>query len=110
MTTTPLLSIQNLCVSLETAQGQVEALRGLSFDMQSGEKMGLIGESGCGKSLTALAIMGLLPMRSKVTGSIKLNGTELIGMHDENMCRIRGARMGMIFQEPMTALNPVQTI
>lgn len=106
----PLLSVQNLCVSLETEQGQVEALRSLSFDMQRGEKIGLIGESGCGKSLTALAIMGLLPLRSKLAGSIKLNGTELIDMNDADMCKIRGARMGMIFQEPMTALNPLQTI
>lgn len=107
---TPLLSIQNLQVSLETEQGQVAALRGLSFDMQRGEKIGLIGESGCGKSLTALAIMGLLPLRSKLEGSIKLNGTELKGMSDTDMCKIRGARMGMIFQEPMTALNPLQPI
>jgi peptide/nickel transport system ATP-binding protein len=88
----------------------VKAVDGVSLSMHEGETLALVGESGCGKSLTALAIMGLLPMRSKVTGSIKLNGTELIGMHDENMCRIRGARMGMIFQEPMTALNPLQTI
>lgn len=110
MSNMPLLSVQNLCVSLETEQGQVEALRSLSFDMQRGEKIGLIGESGCGKSLTALAIMGLLPLRSKLAGSIKLNGTELIDMNDADMCKIRGARMGMIFQEPMTALNPLQTI
>ena len=110
MNHTPLLSIQNLQVSLETEQGQVAALRGLSFDMQRGEKIGLIGESGCGKSLTALAIMGLLPLRSKLEGSIKLNGTELRGMSDTDMCKIRGARMGMIFQEPMTALNPLQPI
>jgi peptide/nickel transport system ATP-binding protein len=110
MNHTPLLSIQNLQVSLETEQGQVAALRGLSFDMQRGEKIGLIGESGCGKSLTALAIMGLLPLRSKLEGSIKLNGTELRGMPDTDMCKIRGARMGMIFQEPMTALNPLQPI
>ncbi len=110
MSNMPILSVQNLCVSLETEQGQVEALRSLNFDMQRGEKIGLIGESGCGKSLTALAIMGLLPLRSKLAGSIKLNGTELIGMSDADMCKIRGARMGMIFQEPMTALNPLQTI
>ena len=91
MNHTPLLSIQNLQVSLETEQGQVAALRGLSFDMQRGEKIGLIGESGCGKSLTALAIMGLLPLRSKLEGSIKLNGTELRGMSDVDMCKIRGA-------------------
>ena len=110
MANIPLLSIQNLRVSLETAQGQVEALRGLSFDMQRGEKIGLIGESGCGKSLTALAIMGLLPARAQIQGSISLNGTQLIDMPDEGMCKIRGARIGMIFQEPMTALNPLQTI
>jgi peptide/nickel transport system ATP-binding protein len=110
MANIPLLSIQNLRVSLETAHGQVEALRGLNFDMQRGEKIGLIGESGCGKSLTALAIMGLLPARSQVQGAIALNGAQLIGMPDEDMCKIRGARIGMIFQEPMTALNPLQTI
>jgi len=110
MVNTPLLSVQNLRVALETAHGQVEALRGLNFDMQRGEKVGLIGESGCGKSLTALAIMGLLPARSQVNGSIALDGTELIGMPDEDMCKIRGARIGMIFQEPMTALNPLHTI
>ena len=110
MVNTPLLSVQNLRVALETARGQVEALRGLNFDMQRGEKVGLIGESGCGKSLTALAIMGLLPARSQVIGSIALDGTELIGMPDEDMCKIRGARIGMIFQEPMTALNPLHTI
>jgi len=110
MVNTPLLSVQNLRVALETAHGQVEALRGLNFDMQRGEKVGLIGESGCGKSLTALATMGLLPARSQVIGSIALDGTELIGMPDEDMCKIRGARIGMIFQEPMTALNPLHTI
>ena len=110
MAINPLLSVQNLRVSLETAQGQVEALRGLSFSMQRGEKIGLIGESGCGKSLTALAIMGLLPNRSNVQGSVALNGTQLIGLPDADMCKIRGARMGMIFQEPMTALNPLQTV
>lgn len=110
MSNTALLSIQNLRVSLETAQGSVEALRGLSFDMQRGEKIGLIGESGCGKSLTALAIMGLLPARAKVQGSVEINGLQLVGMPDEGMCKIRGARISMIFQEPMTALNPLQPI
>ena len=110
MSNTALLSIQNLRVSLETAQGSVAALRGLSFDMQRGEKIGLIGESGCGKSLTALAIMGLLPARTKVQGSVEINGLQLVGMPDEGMCKIRGARISMIFQEPMTALNPLQPI
>jgi ABC-type microcin C transport system duplicated ATPase subunit YejF len=78
--------------------------------MHRGEKIGLIGESGCGKSLTALAIMGLLPARTKVQGSVEINGLQLVGMPDEGMCKIRGARISMIFQEPMTALNPLQPI
>lgn len=110
MLNTPLLSVQNLRVALQTARGQVEALRGLNFDLQRGEKVGLIGESGCGKSLTALALMGLLPPNAQVQGSVALNGVELIGMPDEGLCKMRGARIAMIFQEPMTALNPLQTI
>ena len=110
MLNTPLLSVQNLRVALQTASGQVEALRGLNFDLQRGEKVGLIGESGCGKSLTALALMGLLPAHAQVQGSVALNGVELIGMPDEGLCKMRGARIAMIFQEPMTALNPLQTI
>ena len=72
--------------------------------------MGLIGESGCGKSLTALALMGLLPERAQVSGSIRLHGAELVGLDDAQMCRLRGSRMAMVFQEPMTALNPLHTI
>jgi len=105
-----LLSVKDLRVSLQTSRGQAEALRGVSFDMQRGETLGLIGESGCGKSLTALAIMGLLPERSKVMGSVQLNGIELTQMNDAALCKMRGARMAMIFQEPMTALNPLHPI
>jgi peptide/nickel transport system ATP-binding protein len=106
----PLLSIQNLRVSLQTASGRVDALRGISFDMKAGQTLGLIGESGCGKSLTALAIMGLLPEQSISTGSICFNGEEIIDSPDAHLRRIRGAKIAMIFQEPMTALNPLHTI
>ena len=106
----PLLSVRNLRVALQTSHGQLEALRGVDFEMLRGNTLGLIGESGCGKSLTALAIMGLLPDRATVSGSIALNGTELTQMSDAALCSLRGARMAMIFQEPMTALNPLHPI
>ena len=106
----PLLSVRNLRVALQTSHGQLEALRGVDFEMLRGNTLGLIGESGCGKSLTALAIMGLLPDRATVSGSIALNGTELTQMSDAALCSLRGARMAIIFQEPMTALNPLHPI
>lgn len=105
-----LLEVTDLQVSLPTAGGLLAALRGLSFTIERGQTLGLIGESGCGKSLTALALMGLLPERAVVTGSVRLDGQELIGLPDAQLRRIRGARIGMIFQEPMTALNPLHTI
>ena len=106
----PLLSVRNLRVALQTSHGQLEALRGVDFEMLRGNTLGLIGESGCGKSLTALAIMGLLPDRATISGSIALNGTELTQMSDAALCSLRGARMAIIFQEPMTALNPLHPI
>ena len=108
--TTPLLSVRNLRVGLQTSHGQLEALRGVDFEMQRDDTLGLIGESGCGKSLTALAIMGLLPERATVSGSITLNGTDLTQLSDKALCTMRGKRMAMIFQEPMTALNPLHPI
>jgi peptide/nickel transport system ATP-binding protein len=106
----PLLTVRDLRVALQTSHGHVEALRGVNFEMQRGDTLGLIGESGCGKSLTALAIMGLLPERSHVIGSIQLNDIELTQMKEAALCKIRGARVAMIFQEPMTALNPLHPI
>ena len=108
--TVPLLEVQDLHVQLPTARRPVLALRGLSFSLAPGQTLGVIGESGCGKSLTALAIMGLLPERAQVSGSIRLNGQELLGQGDAHLCQVRGARMAMVFQEPMTALNPLHTI
>jgi peptide/nickel transport system ATP-binding protein len=106
----PLLEVSNLRVSLPTSDGSVTALRGLSFTIERGQTLGLIGESGCGKSLTALAVMGLLPERAVARGSIQFDGQELLGLPDAQLRRIRGARIAMIFQEPMTALNPLHTV
>ncbi|MCJ0765308.1 ABC transporter ATP-binding protein [Variovorax terrae] len=105
-----LLEVDNLVVRLKTSRGPADAVRGVSFSLDSGDTLGLIGESGCGKSLTAMALMGLLPASAQVTGSIRLNGRELVGLPDAELCKVRGNRIGMIFQEPMTALNPLHTI
>ena len=106
----PLIEVRNLRVTLPTARGPAEALRGIDFAIEPGETVGLIGESGCGKSMTALALMGLLPEGATVSGNIRFNDTELVGLPDAALCRLRGNRIGMVFQEPMTALNPLHTI
>jgi peptide/nickel transport system ATP-binding protein len=106
----PLLSVNNLRVSLPTARGAVQALRGVSFSIDRGETVGLIGESGCGKSMTALALMGLLPEGAVATGSMLFDGIELVTVDEARWCTLRGARLAMVFQEPMSALNPLHTI
>ena len=106
----PLLQVRDLTVTLPTAHGPQAALRGVSFALERGATLGLVGESGCGKSLTALALMGLLPDRAEVGGSIRLAGQELTALDDAAWARLRGDRIGMVFQEPMTALNPVHRI
>ncbi|MBP8204217.1 MAG: ABC transporter ATP-binding protein, partial [Giesbergeria sp.] len=106
----PLLQVSQLNIALPTPRGLAQAVRGLDFTLERGETLGLIGESGCGKSLTALALMGLLPERARASGSIRLDGQELLGLPDAALCRIRGQRMAMVFQEPMTALNPLHRI
>ena len=105
-----LLSVRDLRITLPTAHGPAEALRGVTFSLDRGQTLGLIGESGCGKSMTALALMGLLPDRARVSGSIRFDGQELTALDEPAWCRLRGARLGMVFQEPMTALNPLHTI
>ena len=105
-----LLDVRDLRVTLSTPRGPADALRGLSFALARGDTLGLIGESGCGKSMTAFALMGLLPDGASVGGSMRLNGRELVGLSDEAMCTLRGNRIAMVFQEPMTALNPLHTI
>ncbi|MGJ7570835.1 ABC transporter ATP-binding protein [Variovorax sp. RB2P76] len=106
----PLLQVKDLHIELQTQRGPAEAVRGISFSLERGETLGIVGESGCGKSITVMSLMGLLPSTAKVTGSIKFDDTELVGRDEKAMCQIRGNRIGMIFQEPMTALNPVHTI
>jgi peptide/nickel transport system ATP-binding protein len=106
----PLLEVQNLGVRLLTQRGPADAVRAVSFSLERGETLGLIGESGCGKSITALALMGLLPENAEVSGSIRFDQQQLVGMDDAALRQLRGNRIGMIFQEPMTALNPVHTI
>jgi peptide/nickel transport system ATP-binding protein len=105
-----LLEVTDLHVTLHTSRGPADALRGVSFAMQRGDTVGLIGESGCGKSITALALMGLLPDGATLGGSIRFGGQELSTLDEDSMCRLRGGSIGMIFQEPMTALNPLHTI
>jgi len=106
----PLLEVNDLHIGLQTQRGPAEAVRGISFSLERGETLGIVGESGCGKSITVMSLMGLLPSTAKVSGSIRLDGQELVGLPEKAMCGIRGNRIGMIFQEPMTALNPVHTI
>jgi peptide/nickel transport system ATP-binding protein len=106
----PLLEIDHLSVQLQTPRGPGLAVRDLSLSLERGQTMGLVGESGCGKSITALSVLGLLPHNAKVSGSIRLDGKELVGQPDEVLCQIRGDRIGMVFQEPMTTLSPVHSI
>jgi peptide/nickel transport system ATP-binding protein len=88
----------------------VRVVDGVSFAVDDGQRLGLIGESGSGKSMTALAILGLLPEGARVSGSIRWDGAELVGMPDRELARLRGDEIGMVFQEPRTALNPIRTV
>jgi peptide/nickel transport system ATP-binding protein len=105
-----LLEVNELTVRLQTQRGAAVAVHDVSFSLERAEAVGLVGESGCGKSITAMSLLGLLPEKAQVTGSIRFAGEELVGRNEADMCRIRGNRIGMIFQEPMTALNPVHSI
>ena len=111
MSETPLLRVDDLRVRFWTSRGIVHAVNGISFDVRAGETLGLVGESGCGKSVTALAAMGILPRAARIpSGSIKLDGRELIGLSERSWRRVRGKEIAMIFQDPMTSLNPVLTV
>ncbi len=108
----PLLEVDRLSVSFDTEAGLLNVVDDLSFELSAGESLGLVGESGCGKSVSALAIMGLLPKPSGRVdgGDIRLAGESLLGLDEIGRASIRGRRIAMIYQEPMTALNPVQRI
>ncbi|RYY54262.1 MAG: ATP-binding cassette domain-containing protein, partial [Comamonadaceae bacterium] len=90
----PLLEVNDLHVQLQTQRGPAEAVRGIGFSLERGETMGIVGESGCGKSITVLSLMGLLPASARVSGSIRFDGTELVGLDERAMCGIRGNRIG----------------
>jgi len=107
-----ILSVEDLVTAFDTEAGLIHAVEGVSFDVRRGETLGLVGESGCGKSVTALSIMRLLPkpIGNIVNGRIFLNGKEIISLPADEMHHIRGFGISMIFQEPMTALNPVHGI
>lgn len=104
------LSIRNLRVTFDTPLGPLEAVRGIDLDVHAGEMMGVVGESGSGKSVTFLAAMGLLPHQAKVSGSVMLNGQEMLGASNKVLRNMRGGLMSMIFQDPLSALNPVHRI
>ena len=106
----PLLEVRNLTVEFATAQGNVTAVRDVSFQIAPGEVLGLVGESGSGKSVSALAILRLLPPQARIRGHIQFRGEELLAMPEAEMRHVRGAGISMIFQEPMTALNPVMRV
>jgi peptide/nickel transport system ATP-binding protein len=106
----PLLQVSDLNVRFPTEDGLVHAVRGVDYVLRSGEVLGIVGESGSGKSVTSLAVMGLLPGSARVTGSVKYRGQELLGQSDRSMSRVRGKGVSMIFQDPMTSLDPVYRI
>lgn len=107
-----LLSVEGLTTAFDTDEGRVTAVDGVSFDLAAGSTLGIVGESGCGKSVTAMSIMRLLPRPAGkiLSGLVQFEGEDLIQVPDERMQVIRGKEIGMIFQEPMTALNPVHKV
>lgn len=106
----PLLSIDNLSIYFKTEKGPLNIVSTLSFDIREAEVFGLVGESGCGKSLTALSILRILPANAYSEGKILFKGKDILSLSEEQMRQIRGRDISMIFQEPMTSLNPVLTI
>ncbi|SNT50562.1 peptide/nickel transport system ATP-binding protein [Asanoa hainanensis] len=107
---TKILEVADLSVSFVTESGNVSAVDHVTLDLAPGEIVGVVGESGCGKSVTAMSLAGLLPRSARVTGSVRLRGTELIGAPETSLRRVRGKEIAYIFQEPMTSLNPVLTV
>jgi len=105
-----LLEASNLTVDLLGANGAERVVRGATFSLQEGESLGVVGESGSGKTMTALALMGLTPEGARVSGSIRFEGRELVGLDEAEMIALRGDRIAMVFQEPMTALNPLHRV
>ncbi|CAN7736612.1 MULTISPECIES: ABC transporter ATP-binding protein [unclassified Ensifer] len=108
--TAPLLRMVGMSVELSAGMTQVDIVSDVDLELNRGERLGIVGESGSGKSMTALAVMGLLPQRMRVRGELMFDGRNLADLPEAEFCRYRGRRIAMIFQEPMTALNPVKSI
>lgn len=106
----PLLEVTDLAVTFATGGDPVTAVRGVSYRVEPGEVVAMVGESGSGKSVSAMAVVGLLPEYARVRGSVRLHDTELLGLDDDAMSRFRGKTVGMVFQDPMSALTPVYTV
>src|SRR5690242_11924685 len=112
MTAATVLDVEGLRTELAVGHGVIKAVDGMSFALKRGETLAIVGESGCGKSITALSVLRLIPDPPGriVAGSVRLDGTDLMGFNDGQMRKVRGNDISMIFQEPMTSLNPVMTI
>ncbi|MGW7486611.1 ABC transporter ATP-binding protein [Streptomyces sp. NPDC054786] len=106
----PVLDVSDLTVSFPSEAGEVQAVRGVSYAVRPGEVLGIVGESGSGKSVSAMAVLGLLPESAEVAGSVKLAGRELLGLGDAALSKIRGKDVGMVFQDPLSALTPVYSV
>jgi peptide/nickel transport system ATP-binding protein len=106
----PVLAVEELSVRFRTEDGFVHAVDGVSFEVDAGEVLAVVGESGCGKTVTALSLVGLLPPSAQVRGHVRLDGEDLVGMPPARLRALRGKQVGFVFQEPMTSLNPVLTV
>ena len=106
-----LLEVRGLAISFRTPAGIIRVVDGISFDIRTGECLALVGESGCGKTVSALSIVGLLSRNQAIVeGSVRFNGRELVGLSEKDLRPVRGGQIGFIFQEPLSALNPVTTV
>jgi oligopeptide/dipeptide ABC transporter ATP-binding protein len=105
-----LLDVNDLTVAFPTDDGVVQAVRGVTYQLRRGEALGIVGESGSGKSVSSMAVMGLLPKSARITGSVRFQGEQLLGKSDNQYSRIRGNKIAMIFQDPLTSLNPVYNV
>ncbi len=106
----PLVEVDDLAIAIPTESGTIEAVRGISLAIEPGETIGIVGESGSGKTMLALSLLGLLPAAARVSGSVRLDGTELLGGSESQWRSVRGERIAMVFQDPMTALNPMYQV
>ncbi|MCX4096616.1 ABC transporter ATP-binding protein [Nocardia sp. alder85J] len=106
----PLLEVTDLAVSFPGEEGRIDAVRGVTYSVSDGEVLAIVGESGSGKSVSSLAVMGLLPDQARVRGSIRLRGRELLGLGDRQLSALRGSRISMVFQDPLSALTPVYRV